>query len=136
MKNCLPRTALLISCLLLLLSGCKPVQMVGGSSSQTHDRDHSLRQIDSVLIVKTDSVFIREKGDTVYMYRYRTLYQDRWRDRTDTLIVRDSIATETPVMVYKTTGWQNFQLWCGRILLALLLGYFLFRLIKRHLKPF
>ncbi len=135
MKNCLPRTALLISCLLLLLSACKSVQMVGGSSSQVHDRDHILREKDSVLIVKTDSVFIREKGDTVYMYRCRTLYQDRWRDRTDTLIVRDSVSVETPIPVYKTTGWQNFQLWCGRILLALLLGYFLFKVIKRYLKP-
>lgn len=134
MKSCLRNTVLLIS---LLLVGCTSAQMIGGSTDRSHENNHIVRQTDSVFIYKTDSVVIREKGDTVFFYKWRTEYRDRWRDRTDTLIVRDSIATDTPVMVYKTmTGWQNFQIWCGRIVLAIVFGYLLFKVIKRYLKPF
>lgn len=134
MKSCLRNTVLLIS---LLLASCKPTQMIGSSTDKSHENNHIVRQTDSVFIYKTDSVIIREKGDTVFFYKWRTEYRDRWRDRTDTLIVRDSIANDTPVMVYKTmTGWQNFQIWCGRIVLAIVLGYLLFKVIKRYLKPF
>lgn len=134
MKNYWLITVLLIS---LLLSGCKPAQVVGGSTDQSHENNHIVRQTDSVFIYKTDSVVIREKGDTVFFCKWRIEYRDRWRDRTDTLIVRDSIAKETPVMVYKTmSGWQTFQLWCGRILLIIVLGGLLFKAFKRYLKPF
>ncbi|MDE5575484.1 MAG: hypothetical protein K2I87_07215 [Bacteroidales bacterium] len=134
MKGYLLNTVLLIS---LLSVGCKPAQMIGGSTDRSHENEHIARQIDSVFIYKTDSVVIREKGDTLFIYQCRTEYRDRWRDRTDTVVVRDSIATDTPVVVYKTmTGWQNFQVWLGRIVLAIGLGFLILKLIKRNLKPF
>lgn len=135
MKGYLPSTALLIS--LFLLSGCKPAQVVGGSTERVHDSDHTVRQTDSLTVYVHDSIFMYVAGDTVRIDRWHTRYRDRWHERTDTLIVRDSIAKETPVMVYKTmSGWQTFQLWCGRILLVIVAGGLLFKIFKRHLKPF
>lgn len=126
-------TALLIS----LLIGCKPVQVVGGSTVKAAETVSASRQTDTVVIYERDSVYVREKGDTVYVAHWRTRYRDRWRERTDTLVVRDSIAIETPVVVAKPlSGWQNFQVWCGRLLLGLLAAWGVSRLIKRYFKPF
>ncbi len=127
-------TALLIS---LLMAGCRPMQMVGGSSSHVGERETVSRQVDSVYLYVTDSVIIREKGDTVFVVKYRTEYRDRWRDRTDTLRVCDSVYVEEPVLVAKPlSGWQHFQLWAGRIALIVLLALCAWRVLKRYLKPF
>ena len=127
-------TALLFS---LTLGGCRPMQVVGGSTSHVSERETVSRQVDSVLVHVTDSVIIREKGDTVFVAKWRTVYRDRWHDRTDTLVIRDSVGVETPVLVAKPlSGWQNFQLWAGRIALTVLLVLCAWRAPKRCLKPF
>lgn len=127
-------TVLLFS---LLLVGCRPTQVVGGSGSQTSERETVSRQVDSVLVHVTDSVIIREKGDTVYVAKWRTVYRDRWRDRMDTLRMCDSVYVETPVLVAKPlSGWQNFQLWAGRIALVVLIVLCAWRVLKRYFKPF
>lgn len=134
MRNCWLITVLLIS---LMLVGCRPMQMAGGSSSRAGERETTSRQVDSVFIHVTDSVFIREKGDSVFVIKYRTVYRDRWRDRTDTLRVCDSVYVEEPVLVAKPlSGWQHFQLWTGRIALIVLLALCARRVLKRYLKPF
>ena len=133
MKNCLLSAVLLIS---LLFTGCKPAQVMGGSTVDVHDTHHVLRQTDSVMLYVRDSVVVYV-GDTVTVNRWHTRYRDHYRTVTDTLIRHDSIAVEKPVPVYKTlTGWQNFQVWCGRLLLVTVLGGLLVRIVKRYLKPF
>ena len=67
-----------------------------------------------------DSVFVKEKGDTVFLERYRYMYRDRIL--RDSLIVRDAIRVPYPIEVAKEikkplSSWQNFQIWCGRIAL-------------------
>ena len=62
-----------------------------------------------------DSVWIKEKvkGDTVFVekVRDRLVYRDRWREKTDTLMVRDSVKVETVKEVEKPlNGWQRFRL--------------------------
>ena len=62
-----------------------------------------------------DSVWIKEKvkGDTVFVekVRDRLVYRDRWREKTDTLMVRDSVKVETVKEVAKPlNGWQRFRL--------------------------
>lgn len=131
MKNCLTNTVLLIS-LIATLSGCASVRTVGDDSDRNRQEYASRRQVDSVTVYVRDSIVVRISGDTVFRDRWHTLYRDRWRERSDTLIVRDSLWREVSVMVEKPlNGWQNFQLWAGRIALILLIGGLLFFMIKR-----
>lgn len=132
MKNCWMPTVLLIS---LLFVGCRPMQMVGGSTSQVSERETASRQTDNVFIYVYDSVTIRENGDTVWQDRWHTEYRDRWHERTDTVTIRDSIGVEKPVLVEKPlSGWMNFQLWAGRLALIALLALVAWKVLKLYLK--
>lgn len=68
-----------------------------------------------------DSVFVREKGDTLWLEKYKYLYRDRFL--TDTLCVSDTIRIPYPVTeikeVNRLTSFQGFQIWLGRIVLLL-----------------
>ncbi|MDR2473012.1 MAG: hypothetical protein LBD53_05510, partial [Tannerella sp.] len=87
-------------------------------------------------IFRYDSIFVKEKGDTLIFERYKYLYRDKIV--RDSIFKTDTIRVPFPVEVIKQvkaplSSWQNFQVWCGRILLtvALLVGlYFVLRLKK------
>lgn len=67
---------------------------------------------DSVFV--KDSVFVREKGDTVEVFR--TLFVDRWRDRTDTVRAVRSDTVRVPYPVEKELSrWEKAKLDIGGI---------------------
>jgi hypothetical protein len=79
-------------------------------------------KIDSVYVYTRDSIYIRERGDTVYMDRWHTntVYRDRLR--TDTLRVVDSVRVVVDNVIERVQGqssWAAFERWCGRALMAL-----------------
>lgn len=82
-----------------------------------------------------DSIFVKEKNDTVWMEKYRYLYRDKYV--TDSVFITDSIQVPYPVTEYvevnKLRSWQYFLIWCGGITLLLIVGYILFRLGKMKL---
>ena len=94
----------------LVLAGCKQVQYVPveTASRDTVWRDRVRR--DSIL--RYDSVYIKEKGDTVWMEKYRYLYRDRLVH--DTLYVFRTDSVQVPVPVErKLTPWQRFKVELG-----------------------
>lgn len=106
-----------------LLPGCSPkiVERV----SYVHDTTNVVR-IDSVRYYQRDSIFVREKGDTVFQYVERIRYRDRFR--IDTLVqmreVRDTAFVERKVEK-PLSWWQKARIgafwWlCGALALALL----------------
>jgi hypothetical protein len=123
MKNRL----LLLSLFALLLSGCRTVREVQVSSSdirQTTATNAVREKRDSVHIYQRDSIYIRERGDTVFVDRWhtRTAYRDRLR--TDTLHVSDTVRIAVDRVIERVQGqgsWASFERWCGRILMGLLL---------------
>jgi len=129
------RTILAIITLALCLCSCKSVQYVPVESVKTEYRDKIVR--DS--IYRYDSVFVKEKGDTLIMERYRYLYRDKFI--RDSVFINDTIRVPYPVEVVKQvrkslTGWQNFQVWCGRFALVavlFLLTFFVLRLKTKRL---
>lgn len=95
---------------LVTLCGCSPrvVEHIVRQSDTTYvDR----LRVDS--LYQRDSIFVREKGDTVYIYNERV--RDRWHYQRDTTaVVRvDSVVVEKPIPVYTTqplTKWQNAKI--------------------------
>ena len=111
--------------LVLVCAGCGRQLTSATNSEQLQLRDHfrEVTKMDSVLVVQRDSVYIRERADTVFVERWHTLISYRDRLRVDTMRVSDTVriietVSETAtVEVNRLTGWQWFQLWCGRILI-------------------
>ena len=128
-------TAILVILILLLAylaTSCSSTKYIPVESVRTEYINKYLR--DSV--VRYDSVFVKEKGDSVWLEKYKYIYRDRFR--TDTVMQTDTIKVPYPVKgdpIPYVTSFQSFQMWCGRILLVLLLLYFGYRLLRKYL-PF
>jgi len=126
------KKAIIFFALALLCCACKTVKYLPIETVKTEYRDKILR--DSVF--QYDSVFVKDKGDTIYLERYRYLYKDKIV--RDSIFKTDSIRVPYPVETVREvkkplSGWQNFQLWCGRIALVvalLTIIYFMLRLKK------
>lgn len=140
----------LIFALLLALTGCASTRV---ASSYNTDRDStyvSTRYLDSLYravflrdsTYRRDSIYIREKGDTItkyverviYKWRTRTdtLYRDRWR--TDTLFIErvDSAYVEKPVYVEKQLRWhQQGFMWLGKMCCIAAILWAMFLYLKR-----
>ena len=84
---------------------------------------------------KRDSVFVKEKGDTIYIYkekireRYRIVRDTLYRSKIDSVY----IDREKEVKVEKElTAWQRFRLRGFWILAAIIGGYIVWK-FRRHL---
>ncbi|GAB6122259.1 hypothetical protein [Dysgonomonas termitidis] len=114
--------ALFILIPVFVLSACRTRTLyIPVESVRTEYRDRLLR--DSVHLY--DSVFMKMKGDTVWLEKYKYLYRDRLL--RDSVFVNDTIRVPYPVEVEKEinrmSSFQSFQVWCGRILLLLIIGW-------------
>jgi len=126
-------TICLITTLLLCLCySCRMPQYIPIESVKTEYRDKILR--DSIHLY--DSIYIKEKGDTLIMERFRYMYRDKLI--RDSIFKCDTIRVPYPVEVLKQvkmkralSGWQNFQIWCGRFALVITLLFILFFLLKQ-----
>lgn len=100
----------LLIALMAALAGCRGVQYVPVETVRTDSVYLSRVEHDSVLV--RDSVFVREKGDTVTEYRYRYVY--RHVTKTDTLVSErvDSVQVPYPVEA-RLTKWQQLKMDAG-----------------------
>lgn len=119
--GCLPW---IIGCLLVcicLFSGCRtkyvPVETVR-LDSVYFNREYR----DSIYL--KDSVFVREKGDTVYVDKFKYLYKEV--NRTDTFYVSHTDTVATVVEVEKKLSrWQSFKMEFGGIAFGVCVGLML-----------
>lgn len=83
----------------------------------------STNKFDSIYIY--DSIYIKEKGDTIYSYKEKTKYKIQFKDRiinnSDTVIKIDSIdkpvIVEKEVQVNKIYWWQKCLMYTGLLFL-------------------
>ena len=119
--------------IVLFFCACGTTKYVPIETTRTEYRDNYLR--DSIYV--RDSIFVKEKGDTLIVEKYSYLYRDKIV--RDSVFINDTIRVPYPVEVIKEvkkplTVWQNFQVWCGRITLAvglLAIIYFVLKQKKR-----
>jgi hypothetical protein len=136
MKNKL----LLLTLLALSLAGCRTIRETQTSTTDVRQVTATAavrERADSVYIYQRDSIYIRERGDTVFIDRWhlQTAYRDRLR--TDTLHVTDSVRVEVERFTERVQGqssWAAFERWCGRILMLILLLTGVYFVLKWKLK--
>lgn len=133
---------------LLMLAGCTSTRRAVNTYQMQQDCTYkNVYRLDSLFrakakldsIYQRDSIYIREKEDTVTKYvesiKYRilmradTLYRDRIH--TDTLYINrtDSVTVERPVYAEKQMNWYDkCFIWIGRLccLAAILCALFLY----------
>lgn len=117
---------ILLLSILISMYSCKsieyiPVETVRTEYINTHTTD---------TIIQNNTTIIKEKGDTIYIFKEREVY--KYRDRVDTLIVNDTINTikyvdrVEYVEVNKIKNWQTALMILGGILV----GFIVLKLIS------
>jgi hypothetical protein len=113
-----------------VLASCKPIKQIEYRDVYKNKLIH-----DSTFISKFDSVYIHQKGDTVWVERIQTLFSNKYLNKTDTVFdtkFKDRII-EKKLYYEKKQPWYNIIfIWLGRFssLGIVLLLLYLFVLVK------
>lgn len=121
---------ILVLTILISIYSCKsieyiPVETVRTEYINTHTTD---------TIIQNSTTVIKEKGDTIYIFKEKEVY--KYRDRVDTLIVNDTINNTKYidrveyVEVNKIKDWQSFLMILGGGFILLLI-YKLYNKFKK-----
>ena len=116
----------------LMLFGCRTTEIVREVPVEVIKY---VQRSDTVTTVRTDSVYIRERNDTVWIEKYKTLYRDKITVRIDT--VPTVVRLKETITVTKVKKVRGVIWWSGIVaLIALCVGivYGLLR-IKKKLLP-
>ena len=120
--------------LFLFLCGCRteyvPVESVRYDSIIIASLDR-----DSIFV--RDSVYLKEKGDTIYKYKDRFVYV--YRNRVDTFFAEKIREIEVPVPVERKLSWWervklNYAEWVIAVLVAIALVYALRQWLARKIR--
>ena len=124
----------LVLFVLCLLIGCRSVQYVPVETVRFDTTYINKVQRDS--IYKFDSIYVRDKGDTVWLERYKYLFVDKAVHDTVYINRTDSVQVPYPVEK-KLTKWQQFRLDVGGyaiftvlIVILIVVGYLIYKLKK------
>lgn len=129
------RRLLTIACAIMMLSSCGALRK---QIETVYARDTtyiSKVQVDSVF--KRDSIFVKEKNDTIYVYKEKV--RDRYRLLRDTVYQHsvDSVYVDKvrEVKVEKQlNAWQKFRLHGFWVLAAMVGGYVVWKNRKNLLR--
>lgn len=125
MKKLLGIILLLI--VICFLTSCRSIKYAPVESVRVEYRTRDSIRYDS--IYKRDSVHVHVKGDTVTVYKDRYLYKYKFINRTDTVLITDTI--EKPYPVEKQLNkWQEWKIKLGDYMLILLILAVLFIAIR------
>lgn len=133
-NGCGGQMALIVVLLLFLLCSCKQVEYVTVEKVRVDTTYVNKVQKDSVWM--HDSVYVKEKGDSVWIERWHTRYETK--EVHDTLYKARVDSIPVPYWKIKEVAaelswWQKLRLWLGNVMLVGLLalvGYGAFRLWK------
>lgn len=94
-------------CLLLVICSCRTVKYVPVETVKVDTTYINKLQRDSIYML--DSVYVKEKGDTVLIEKYKYLYRDKLVRDTMFISKVDSIQVPYPVEK-ELTRWQQFRM--------------------------
>ena len=91
---------------LFFTSGCSPRIIVRES---VRDSLIVRTKLDSVYLYEKDSIFVKQKGDTVFFERFSIRYKDKLIEKKDTAYINKVEFKEVPVPA-QLNGWQRWQM--------------------------
>lgn len=94
-------------CLLFVINSCRTVKYVPVETVKVDTTYINKLQRDSIYML--DSVYVKEKGDTVLIEKYKYLYRDKLVRDTLYMAKTDSIQVPYPVEK-ELTRWQQFRM--------------------------
>lgn len=109
------------------LASCTTTRYVPIESVRTEYRDRFTTQRDSIYV--SDSVFIREKGDTIFIDRAHTYYKDRFIHDTISIVVTDSVDRPYPVPT-PLNKWQRLKQDVGGTAIGIILVLIIFYIVR------
>ena len=124
---------MILAVLAAVLTGCKQTEYV--VVPEYHTDTLRVAQIVTDSVYKHDSIYIHEKGDTVWYERWHTQYRDRLRIDTVYKSRVDTIANPYPLIkeVEKPlTKTQKGLMWAGGLSLMALFVFGVYK-VKRFL---
>lgn len=107
MKNLL---YIILLTLAICLTSCRSIKYVPVETVKTEYKTRDSIRFDS--IYEHDSIFLFVKGDTVYKEKYRYKYQYLTINKTDTVMLTDSVQIPYPVEK-QLTRWQQMKIELG-----------------------
>ncbi len=91
---------------LLFIGGCSPRILV---REVVRDSLIVRTTLDSVYLYEKDSIFIKQKGDTVFFERWSIRYKDKIIEKKDTAYINNVEVKEVAVPA-QLTWWQKWQI--------------------------
>lgn len=91
---------------LFFASGCSPRVLV---SDVVKDSLIVRTKLDSVYLYEKDSIFIKQKGDTVFFERWSIRYKDKLIEKKDTTYINNVEVKEVAVHA-QLNWWQRWQI--------------------------
>lgn len=124
---------LMIAAVALFATACRVSQFVPVETIKTEYRN-IVEYAHDTTIVK-DSVWIKERGDTIYIDRWHTRDRIVMTSKVDSFIVRDTIPqiTEVKVPVHYRSGYDRFCSWFMWIVIVLVIGAVAWRIARWRL---
>lgn len=107
MKNLLYIILLMLA---ICLTSCRNIKDVPVETVKTEYKTRDSIRFDS--IYEHDSIFLFVKGDTVYKEKYRYKYRYLTINKTDTVMLTDSVQIPYPVEK-QLTRWQQMKIELG-----------------------
>lgn len=107
MKNLLYIILLMLA---ICLTSCRSIKSVPVETVKTEYKTRDSIRFDS--IYEHDSIFLIVKGDTVYKEKYRYKYRYLTINKTDTVMLTDSVQIPYPVEK-QLTRWQQMKIELG-----------------------
>ena len=101
---------LFVLAVLSMLAGCRQVRYVPVETVRLDSIYLTQTLRDS--IVRYDSVYVRDRGDTLYVERWKYLYRDKVRVDTMVSVRVDTLSVPYPVE-RELTRWQRLKLELG-----------------------
>ena len=104
MKNKIIILSLFVA--LFFTSGCSPRILV---REVVRDSLIVRTKLDSVYLYEKDSIFVKQKGDTVWLERWSIRYKDKLIEKKDTAYINKVEFKEVPVPA-QLNWWQRWQI--------------------------
>ena len=115
---------------LFFISGCSPRIVVHES---VRDSLIVRTKLDSVYLYEKDSIFIKQKGDTVWLERWSIRYKDKIVEKKDTAYINKVEIKEVAVPA-QLNWWQRWQMRSFWWLAGLLVIFLAWQIIKLYFR--